>query len=60
MAGTNILKYTETARRLQQTYKALGMFPHGVPQDKLWILSPTCAGLQDLARHFGTKYAGAG
>eukprot|EP00975_Prorocentrum_lima_P048214 10084936-Prorocentrum_lima.AAC.1 len=54
MAGTDILRYTGTTRRLQQTYKELGMFAHGVPPDQLWILSPTSAGLQYLARHVRT------
>eukprot|EP00975_Prorocentrum_lima_P031118 6533712-Prorocentrum_lima.AAC.1 len=33
----------DSERRLQQTYRAMGLFALGVPQDKTWILSPTCA-----------------
>eukprot|EP00975_Prorocentrum_lima_P013711 2917151-Prorocentrum_lima.AAC.1 len=43
-----------TGRPLQ-TYRSLGLFPEGVHHGNHWVVSPPCAGLQDLARHIRNK-----
>eukprot|EP00975_Prorocentrum_lima_P036003 7575869-Prorocentrum_lima.AAC.1 len=49
MAGAIILEINGVTGRLLQTYRALALLPQGVPFDKIWIVSPPCAGLQDVA-----------
>eukprot|EP00975_Prorocentrum_lima_P039029 8201597-Prorocentrum_lima.AAC.1 len=50
MAGTNVLSYNGVTSRLLQTYRALDVFPDGVSHKQIWVVSPPCAGLQDVAR----------
>eukprot|EP00975_Prorocentrum_lima_P019588 4122905-Prorocentrum_lima.AAC.1 len=58
MAGTDILDANHMAGRLLQTYRSLGLFPEGVHHGNHWVVSPPCAGLQDLAQHIRSANAG--
>eukprot|EP00975_Prorocentrum_lima_P019942 4195961-Prorocentrum_lima.AAC.1 len=51
MAGTHILEFNHMTGRRLQVYKDLGLPPEGVPINKGWLVSPPCAGLQDMTRH---------
>eukprot|EP00975_Prorocentrum_lima_P046423 9709538-Prorocentrum_lima.AAC.1 len=44
IAGTHLLEF----KRLLQAYKDLGLLPEGVPVNTKWVVSPPCAGLQDM------------
>eukprot|EP00975_Prorocentrum_lima_P029305 6153146-Prorocentrum_lima.AAC.1 len=50
MAGTHMLELHGMTGRLLQTDRSLALLPNGVPFDKNWVVSPPCAGVQDVAR----------
>eukprot|EP00975_Prorocentrum_lima_P057289 12015792-Prorocentrum_lima.AAC.1 len=49
MSGTDILHANRMDTRLLQTYRALNYYPEGVDPEQHGVISPPCAGLQDLA-----------
>eukprot|EP00975_Prorocentrum_lima_P021954 4623185-Prorocentrum_lima.AAC.1 len=50
MAGTNVLNVNGVTSRLLQTYRAFALLPDGVPVEHIWVVSPPCGGLRDVAR----------
>eukprot|EP00975_Prorocentrum_lima_P012256 2600406-Prorocentrum_lima.AAC.1 len=58
MAGSHLLEFNHMTERLLQAYKDLGLLPEGVPVNTRWLVSPPCAGLQDMTRHLREKNAG--
>eukprot|EP00975_Prorocentrum_lima_P045344 9495867-Prorocentrum_lima.AAC.1 len=58
MAGTHLLEFNSMTERLLKAYQDMIFFPQGVPINAKWIVSPPCAGLQDMARHVRKLNAG--
>eukprot|EP00975_Prorocentrum_lima_P053124 11140442-Prorocentrum_lima.AAC.1 len=58
MAGTHILDANRITGRLLQSYRALRILPEGVEHAQNRVVSPPCAGLQDLARCIRNNNAG--
>eukprot|EP00975_Prorocentrum_lima_P060838 12761465-Prorocentrum_lima.AAC.2 len=55
MAGTHIVEIHRMTKRHLQTYR---VWPEGVPSTMNWLVSPPCAGLQDMTRHLRNENTG--